>query len=289
MTGAGAAHHFKDKLQTKGIAHERWPRQLSRAILVHNQAMIAMENFHTLYVEGRGQGNGREVSDLLRAMLLFACAGLDAVIKQLVHDTLGSVLEHDDGAQREFKKFVERRLKKAPSADERERVLGLPDVALLADLLVSFDLRARLVGYLTDALVADSLQSRDQLLRVAAHFALTMDDVMANSKVTQEAFSARNQITHEMDIEGGVGQRERTYHDMVRWCENIADISRCFIEKVGAKVEKPIRAEPNDPPKPSRLSRGKRTRLRALTRSPRGKRKKLRVLRVSKHPGSPDA
>jgi hypothetical protein len=86
------------------------------------------------------------------------------------------------------------------------------------------------------ALIADSLQSRDQLLRVAAHFALTMGDVMASSAVTQQAFIARNQITHEMDIEGGLGQRERSYDEMVKWCENIAGVSRRFIECVGEKI-----------------------------------------------------
>jgi hypothetical protein len=76
-------------------------------------------------------------------------------------------------------------------------------------------------------------------LKVAAHFALTKDEVMANDKVTQEAFTARNQIAHEMfiDLQSRKGRRERNYEDMVRWCENIAEVSRCFIKKTILKME----------------------------------------------------
>jgi len=48
-------------------------------------------------------------------MLLFACSGLDAVVKQLIQDTLATVLDHDEGAQREFKKFVEHGSIRPPS------------------------------------------------------------------------------------------------------------------------------------------------------------------------------
>jgi hypothetical protein len=61
---------------------------------------------------------------------------------------------------------------------------------------------------------------------------------MAHDKVTKEAFDARNQITHEMDVDlrDGKGRRNRAYDDMVRWSENIAEISRAFIERVEAKA-----------------------------------------------------
>ena len=179
-------------------------------------------------------------------MLLFACSGLDAVVKQLIQDALEHVLRHDDGAQREFKKFAERRLKKGPIGEDRDRSVAnqnSADVSFLAELLVSFDPRSLLIPALTNALVADSLQSRDQLLKVAAHFALTKDDVMANDRATKEAFDARNQIAHEMDVDlqNGRGRRERDYPTMVRWCENIAEVSYSFIEKTAIKIEGPKR------------------------------------------------
>jgi hypothetical protein len=234
---------FKDKLDVKHIAAPapNADPYLRRAVLIHNQAMTAIENFHSIFKEkAQAKGTpGAEDHDLLRAMLLFACAGLDAVVKQLIRDALERVLEHDDGAQQEFKKFAERRLKRASINAEGQRSGGaFADVELLAELLVSFDARDKLIELLTETLVAESLQSRDQLLKVAGHFALTRGEVMAQSDITREAFEARNQIQHEMDIdlEHNQRRRQRSYDDMVKWCENIAEVSRCFIDRVGEKA-----------------------------------------------------
>jgi hypothetical protein len=139
---------FKDQLSTTKLDVSKSPDALRRAILIHNQTMVAVSNFHRLYVESHKidpEAAGHGDQDLLRAMLLFSCSGLDAVVKQLIQDALETVLKHDEGAQREFKKFAERRLKKASPAEERERLLlgqNSPDVAFLAELFVSFDPRA---------------------------------------------------------------------------------------------------------------------------------------------------
>jgi hypothetical protein len=64
---------------------------------------------------------------------------------------------------------------------------------------------------------------------------------MEHDKITQEAFSARNQIAHEMDIDltSGKGRRDRNYNDMVRWCENIAEVSRRFVTQTAIKMRAP--------------------------------------------------
>jgi len=104
---------------TEGVA-----AQVVRAHLVHNQTIKALTNFHSLYeitLESGEAGDleqANSAQDLLRAMLLFACSGLDAVVKQLIEDSLHDVLQHDLGAQREFQKFVERRLKRTPASEE---------------------------------------------------------------------------------------------------------------------------------------------------------------------------
>jgi hypothetical protein len=235
---------FKAKLEIGTMDEGRLPQELKHAVLIHNQMVAAISNFHRLYVDSQNTGTETAThgdQDLLRAMLLFACSGLDAVVKQLVQDALPKVLDHDEGAQREFKKFAERRLKRAQSVDEPEKGTAgqtFTDVRFLAELLVSFNPRSQLISALTNFLVSDSLQSRDQLLRVAAHFALTKDDVMKNDRVTKEAFDARNQITHEMDIDlpSGKGRRERHYGTMVGWSVNIALVSSDFIEKTAMKM-----------------------------------------------------
>ena len=228
------------------------------ATLIYNQAADAVTNFDRYYVNSQRilEEKGKAIAgadDLLRAMLLFACSGLDAVVKQLVQDALEIILHNDPGAQNEFRKFVERRIKRG-AADEADRLnvgSSTLDSKLLAELMVSFDPRAKLVAMLTRSLTSNSLQSRDQLLKVAAHFALSAAEVMDEPNVTKEAFDARNKIVHEMDVDlaSGNARRQRNYALMVKWCDNILTISRQFIDAVEAKLpeSKESGDEPNFP------------------------------------------
>ena len=225
-----------ETMDTVGI-----PDAIKHATIIHNEMLKSLRNFHDLYMAQPSVAPAHEnaspgAQDLLRAMLLFACSGLDAVVKQLIEDALETVLKHDLGAQRELQKFVERRLKRNSSSDETER--GTLDITLLSQLLVSFDVRSHLIGTLRYSLSSDSLQSRDQILKVAAHFAITRDDVMASPDDTKRAFDARNQIVHEMDIQldNGDQRRVRDYLNMSALCENVAAISARFIETVATKL-----------------------------------------------------
>lgn len=237
---------FKAALATTVIDEAGKSDALTFAIRIHNQMVSAIDSFHDLYLDSQQSKPQEEQhshgeQDLLRAMLLFACSGLDAVVKQLITDALRTVLGQDEGAQQQFKTFVERRLRKSSSIEDRDRSSNsssIADIGLLADILVNVDPRAKLIDILTETLKAESLQSVDQLLRVAAHFALTREEIMADDKVTREAFKARNQITHEMDVDlpGGRDRRERDYQTMARWTENVAEISRRFIGQVELKM-----------------------------------------------------
>lgn len=235
---------FKSALKVKPLP-DATLEATKHATLIFNQAAGAISNFDRYYVNIQRTGETTEkefteVDDLLRAMLLFACSGLDAVVKQLVQDALELILREDPGAQNEFRKFVERRIKRT-SGDEADRLSvagSVVDSKLLAELMVSFDPRARLVAMLTRSLTSDSLQSRDQLLKVAAHFALQAQEVMDEPNVTKEAFDARNQIVHEMDVDLGSGnaRRPRDYAVMVKWCDNILNVSQRFIGAVEGKL-----------------------------------------------------
>lgn len=249
MTEGAAADAFEAAIALEAKGTEGVAPQALRAHLIHNQTIVALTNFHSLYEltlqsgEPGDPNQANSAQDLLRAMLLFACSGLDAVVKQLIEDSLHDVLQHDIGAQREFQKFVERRLKRVPSGDESDRsVGGAFDTNLLAQLLVSFDPRSSLIAGLKYHLSSDSLQSRDQLLKVAAHFAITRDEIMSDPEVTKSAFDARNQIVHEMDIDLDAGnqRRERTYPVMAQLCENIIAMSSSFIDEVGKKIGGPV-------------------------------------------------
>jgi hypothetical protein len=58
-------------------------------------------------------------------------------------------------------------------------------------------------------LTGSSLQSKDQLLRVAAYFAIPPAELTNNLEKLKEIFDARNQIAHEMDVLLGQTNRSR--------------------------------------------------------------------------------
>jgi len=137
--------------------------------------------------------------DLLRAAFVFASAGLDSMVKQLVRDTLHLVIARDAGAQAQFAAYVRSRLRRADEIDFR----------FLAEALAAPSITAHLESELVRDLTGSSLQSKDELLRVAAYFAIGAREVTNNPKELETVFSARNEIAHEMDILFGQPNRGR--------------------------------------------------------------------------------
>ena len=129
--------------------------------------------------------------DLLRAMLSFASAGLDALVKQLVQDALPLIIDKRPGAGDMFRRSVERLLRTGDGIDQRR----------LAEVISDHSPRSRLVELLVKELTSNSLQSTDELLRVAAHFDIPSAKITTDPKRLSEVFHARNQIAHEMDVD----------------------------------------------------------------------------------------
>jgi len=184
----------------------------------------ACESFHVLFRDslvGRGTTTDAQ-QDTLRAMLVFACAGLDSSLKQLVNDALPSVIDRDKGAQETFTENVRRKL---------------PDIEksrdLLASVLTASNPRVSLLEKVVADLVADSLQSVAQLSKVAAAFNIKSSE-LGDMKALKEAFEARNQIIHEMDINFGTNRsrRPRKKSDMERLTKTVLDAAAGLLKKV---------------------------------------------------------
>jgi hypothetical protein len=129
--------------------------------------------------------------DLLKAALIFACAGMDRTSKALVEEALPKLADLDREVAERFVKFASRRL--APG--------GSLDVALLSRLLL--DPRTPRQGLLqtfVDDLTGDSMQSVQQLFRVFSALGLSEEYAKKNRTELARTFAARNQIVHEMDL-----------------------------------------------------------------------------------------
>lgn len=165
-----------------------------------SKTIESVNNFNTLYKAWRSGAKGsptHEQQDLWRAMLVFACAGLDVFVKQLVKNKLPLLLEGDGDkeVQDKFKEYVRRGLKK-----DEEEILSTVALALI-------DPNPRdvfLKEYIKD-MTKGSLQSVKELHRVSEASGLDTKKILngEKAKAINDAFIVRNQIIHEMDISIG--------------------------------------------------------------------------------------
>src|SRR2546429_3408626 len=105
------------------------PARPSKSALLRSHSILeraceSAESLFTAFATVRKARNAHGTAtdheqDLLRAALIFAGAGLDSMVKQLVRDTLRLVLAKDKGAQAQFADFVHSRLRRSDPLDLR--------------------------------------------------------------------------------------------------------------------------------------------------------------------------
>jgi hypothetical protein len=164
----------------------------------HETAAALLSAFGTIRSKRRVKAGAPtdEEQDLLRAMLLFAAAGLDSMLKQLVRDCLPYIALHDQAARAEFEAFVVRHLR-----GEAEEELAGASPKVLARLLTRDSPQAALIDGYVESLTAGSLQSTEQLYKVVKALGVPPSDAGLDAKRMRPIVEARNQITHEMDID----------------------------------------------------------------------------------------
>src|SRR5271154_1117008 len=78
----------------------------------HDAVRSFLDTFETVRKARKAKGMPTdEEQDLLRAMVLFAGAGLDSTVKQLIRDSLPAIIDHDEGATVQFKDYIDKRLR----------------------------------------------------------------------------------------------------------------------------------------------------------------------------------
>jgi len=198
------------------------------------RACEASESFLTAFGtvrkarKAKGTATDHE-QDLMRAALIFATAGLDSIVKQLVRDTLQVVISKNEGAHAQFVDYVHAKLKRSETQDLR----------FLAGAIAANSPTKHMQHQLVRDLTAGSLQSKDQLLKVAAHFAIPANEISTDLVKLQRVFEARNQIAHEMDILLGQqnrGRRQRTSQQMKDYASVVLTTALSFYEAVQKRI-----------------------------------------------------
>ncbi len=212
---------------------------LSKATEILSACTQSTVSFHDSYIKIRAGKKGAatdEEQDLLRAMLIFAGAGLDAVAKQLIKDSLPIVISKKEGAELQFQRHVEKRIKKEDFSNEQEIKEKLNfDIKYLSKILTSINPQQVLLEDMIDDLTKDSLQSVAQVSRAGSYFDIKDTDLIPDKKSTKDAFDVRNQIAHEMDIQTIKGKRiriARREEDIVKHTNTLLKTAERFIEHV---------------------------------------------------------
>lgn len=169
--------------------------------------------------------------NVLRSMILFSCSGLDAIIKQLVIETLESVIERDVETQKQLRSFAARQLRN--NGDK---------YTVLAELITAKNSRTLLIEMLKKNLTYNSLQSIDELRRVTGYFNIKLDTLIdkSNENVLDQAFRTRNEIVHQMDVKTELKQLQYNIHgidEVNGFYETIKAFACKFIEKVNEKLK----------------------------------------------------
>ena len=141
-----------------------------------------------------------EAQDCLRSAVLFAGAGLDTALKRLAAETLSGLVQTDVNVARKLAEFAEDRISDSSgSVSPKELVrLLLGTGASPRDTMVQ-----RWIYDLESA----SAQSAPRVEEIAAALGVTNSAIRARIKPTkgrtsplEQAFVARNEIAHELDV-----------------------------------------------------------------------------------------
>ena len=214
---------------------------LSKARLIleyaHESAQSLLEAFdevRTARSEDSGDATEPE-QDLLRAMLVFAAAGLDSMVKQLIRDSLSSLVETDEKVRQGLETYVTRQLR--GEADE-----GANRTAnkFLARVLISDSHQDQVIKEYINDLTAKSLQSPEELLKASFALGLELTGQEINPNALRPIFGIRNRIIHELDIDFNAPPRHRQQRDreaMVKFTNTLLESCEIIFLGVAAKLD----------------------------------------------------
>jgi hypothetical protein len=197
----------------------------------HESASSFLQSFEAIHADREAEKVPTDVEqDLLRAMLIFASAGMDSMVKQLIKDALPLVIATNTGAQQQFKVFIKRKLKRKE----------LTDYEFLANIIGDLNPRQVLIDELINELTSNSLQSVEQLLKVASFFDIPSAKITSDRKLLNEVFKARNYIVHEMDVDLGQpdrNRRPREREQMTEYTTMLFEVSTNFLSEVDLRLQ----------------------------------------------------
>jgi len=212
---------------------------LKDSLLILSYTQAVSESFLNAYInlrKGKRGGTSDIEQDLLRAMLVFAAAGLDSMIKKLIKDVLKTAIDLNDEIKMQLENFTIQKLK-TKDADLGQQIL---DIKFISSVITDHSPRNVLIKKWIEDLTSGSLQSKEELFKVAAAFAIKPEEIIENMKKIESVFKIRNQIVHEMDINLNAQNRKRFQRkasDMVDFTNAILNVAERFLLAVEKRLK----------------------------------------------------
>jgi len=202
----------------------------------HDSASSMLKAFDLVRAE-RGSPVGMttdEEQDLLRAMLVMAAAGLDAMVKQLIRDSLPKLVEIDSDVRKGLEKFVERRIR---NGGEDTDVLG--GRTFLARVLAAPEQQRQVIEEYIKELTGGSLQSPNDIMRTASALGVPKKSLGIDLQKLKRIFDIRNKIIHELDIDLKGERRKRNIRrraDMMDYANALLKTAENMRDAVDTKL-----------------------------------------------------
>jgi hypothetical protein len=222
---------------TQSGSHELTVRANKFLLLAHESAKEALAAMKSLRAHRRAeQGSARmgrtsdQDQDLLRAMLVFACAGVDASMKALIREALPVLADMNTDVQAKLDTFAAGYLSDAGAVSPKAlaRVLGHAGSP-----------RQALVEEFIEELTGGSLQSSQQLDLVCGALGIVDAQLRRDVDGLGPVFAVRNQIIHEMDLNpapGGQMRRQRNIEQMVFMANRALGLAQRIVNSVTAAL-----------------------------------------------------
>lgn len=161
-------------------------------------------------------------SDLLRAAILFAGAGIDAVLKALIEDCLHKILLANKAARTKRGAFISNLVK--DEAGNAIRVLN------------SLDIEKALHRCYVETMTQRSLQGEKALKDVRDALGIEPTGRFSDQELEsfRDFFEARNEIAHELDLKdprgrGDSSRKDRAMSTTMKQCNGALQLSAAFI------------------------------------------------------------
>lgn len=217
------------------LAIEKSQRFLISAHEAVQEVLGTLDVLRNVRKEKQGDIRGRlavNEEDQLRAAIIFTGAGLDSTLKQLIRDTLPRLLFIDEGKSK-FEAFATSRLRSVESTDPR----------MVARYMTAPDPRSRLIEDYIYELTGSSLQSADEVGKVAGALGVKNKDLRKRITALKPLFVARNEISHELDLQspekrGDRTRRTRAMKSTKKICDEGFGVGQGLINVVDAKLKK---------------------------------------------------